>query len=177
MCCSSITMAPTPSAAARAAAKKHLQNIYKQELKNHKQECTYKAALNQATFKVFAAFIAQAKLAIEKIYQAYFAAIKKNSTIINTVKTNFNKSSLPPTIKSLDLLLPKILISKVAAIQKGIFILKNFIKLYNNLFKINSNQIELTADGKIITFSKGFKKDFSSIGIQLKGFINYNIII
>ena len=47
MCCFSITMAPTPFAAARAAAEKHLQDIYKQELKDYKQECTYKAALNQ----------------------------------------------------------------------------------------------------------------------------------
>ena len=46
MCRPSITMAPTPSAAARAAAKKHLQNIYKQELKDHKQEYIYKVALN-----------------------------------------------------------------------------------------------------------------------------------
>ena len=51
--CSSITMAPTPSAAARAAAEKHLQDIYKQELKDRKQEYTYKVALNQATLKVF----------------------------------------------------------------------------------------------------------------------------
>ena len=44
--CSSITMAPTPSAAAGAAAEKHLQDIYEQELKDCKQECTYKAVLN-----------------------------------------------------------------------------------------------------------------------------------
>ena len=44
--CFSITIAPTPSAAARAAAKKYLQDIYKQELKDRKQEYTYKAALN-----------------------------------------------------------------------------------------------------------------------------------
>ena len=56
-CHSSIIMAPTPSTAARAAAKKHLQDIYKQELKDYKQECIYKAALNQATFKVFTASI------------------------------------------------------------------------------------------------------------------------
>ena len=65
---SSITIAPTPFAAARAAAKKHLQDIYKQELKNYKQKYTYKVVLNQATFKVFTAFIAQAKLAIKEIY-------------------------------------------------------------------------------------------------------------
>jgi hypothetical protein len=46
MCYSFITMAPTPSAAARAVAKKHLQDIYKQELKDYKQEHTYKVALN-----------------------------------------------------------------------------------------------------------------------------------
>ena len=46
MCRSSITIAPTPSAAARAAAEKRLQDIYEQELKNYKQEHTYKAALN-----------------------------------------------------------------------------------------------------------------------------------
>ena len=57
-----------PSAAARAAAKKHLQDIYKQELKNYKQEYTYKVALNQATFKVFTASIAQAKLTIKEIH-------------------------------------------------------------------------------------------------------------
>ena len=45
-CRSSITMAPTPSAAAGAAAKKRLQDIHKQELKDRKQERTYKAALN-----------------------------------------------------------------------------------------------------------------------------------
>ena len=73
-------------------------------------------ALNQATLKVFAASTAQAKLATEEIYQAYLAAIKKNPTIINTVETDFNKSSLPPTVKSLDLLFPGILISKVTTI-------------------------------------------------------------
>ena len=100
---------------------------------------------------------------MDKIYQAQLTAIKKNPTIINTVEINFNKFSLPPTIKSLDLLLPKILVFKVTAIQKSIFILKNFIKLYNNPPKINPNQIELIADGKVIAFNKGF--------------INYNIII
>ena len=64
----SITIAPTPSAAARATAEKCLQDIYKQELKDRKQKCTYKAALNQATLKALTAFIAQAKLAIEKIH-------------------------------------------------------------------------------------------------------------
>ena len=67
-CHSFTTMAPTPSAAARAAAEKHLQDIYKQELKDYKQKYTYKAALNQATFKVFTASIAQAKLATEEIH-------------------------------------------------------------------------------------------------------------
>jgi siroheme synthase (precorrin-2 oxidase/ferrochelatase) len=66
--CSSITIAPTPSAAARAAAEKHLQDIYKQELKDYKQEYIYKAALNQATLKALAASIAQAKLAMEEIH-------------------------------------------------------------------------------------------------------------
>jgi hypothetical protein len=61
-------MAPTPSATARAVAKKHLQNIHEQELKDYKQECTYKVALNQAILKALTAFIAQAKLAMEKIY-------------------------------------------------------------------------------------------------------------
>ena len=42
----SITMAPTPSAAAGAAAEKYLQDIYKQELKDYKQKRTYKVALN-----------------------------------------------------------------------------------------------------------------------------------
>ena len=116
MCRSSITIAPTPSAAARAAAEKHLQDIYKQELKDYKQERTYKVALNQATFKVFTAFTAQAKLAIEEIYQAYFAAIKKNPTIINTVEIDFNESFFSPTVKSLNLFLPEILIFKVAVI-------------------------------------------------------------
>jgi hypothetical protein len=32
-------------------------------------------------------------------------------------------------------------------------------------------------DRRVITSSKGFRKDFSSIGIWLKGFINYSIII
>ena len=67
-CRSSITMAPTPSAAAGAAAEKRLQDIYKQELKDRKQECTYKVALNQATLKALAAFTAQAKLATEEIH-------------------------------------------------------------------------------------------------------------
>jgi hypothetical protein len=93
------------------------------------------------------------------------------------VKTDFSKSSLLPIIKSLDLLLFKILISKVAIIWKGIFVLKNFIKLYNNLSRINSNQIELIVDKRVITSSKGFRKDFSSINIWLEGFINYSIII
>ena len=111
-----ITMAPTPSAAARAAAEKRLQDIYEQEPKDYKQECTYKVALNQATFKVFTASIAQAKLAIKEIYQAYFTAIKKNPIIINAVEINFNKFSLSLTVKSLDLLFSEILIFKVAAI-------------------------------------------------------------
>ena len=42
----SITIAPMPSAAAGAVAEKRLQDIYKQELKDCKQEYTYKAALN-----------------------------------------------------------------------------------------------------------------------------------
>ena len=46
ICYSFTTIAPTPSAAARAAAEKHLQDIYKQELKDCKQGCTYKVALN-----------------------------------------------------------------------------------------------------------------------------------
>ena len=109
-------MAPTPSAAAGAAAEKYLQDIYEQELKDCKQEYIYKVALNQVTFKVFTASTAQAKLAMEKIYQTHLAAIEKNPTIINAVETNFNKSSFPPTIKNLDLLLPEILIFKVTAI-------------------------------------------------------------
>ena len=44
--CSSITMAPTPSAVAGAVAEKYLQDIYKQELKDYKQEHIYKVALN-----------------------------------------------------------------------------------------------------------------------------------
>ena len=51
-------MAPTPSAAAVTAAEKRLQNIYKQELKDCKQERTYKAALNQATLEALAASMA-----------------------------------------------------------------------------------------------------------------------
>ena len=109
-------MAPIPSAVARAAAEKHLQDIYKQELKDYKQEYTYKVVLNQATLKAFATFTAQAKLVMEEIHQAYFTAIKKNPTIINMVETDFNKSFFSPTVKSLDLLLFKILISKVAVI-------------------------------------------------------------
>ena len=54
-CRFSITMAPTPSAAAGAAAEKRLQDIHEQELKDRKQERTHKAALNQATLKAFAA--------------------------------------------------------------------------------------------------------------------------
>ena len=46
MCRPSITMAPTPSAAAGAAAEKHLQDIHEQELKDYKQEYIYKVALN-----------------------------------------------------------------------------------------------------------------------------------
>ena len=57
-CHSSTTMAPTPSAIAGAAAKKCLQDIHEQELKDCKQKHTYKAALNQATLKVLAASIA-----------------------------------------------------------------------------------------------------------------------
>ena len=174
---SSITIAPTPSATARATAEKHLQDIHKQELKDCKQEYIYKAALNQATLKVLTVFTAQTKLVMEKIHQACLAAIKKNPTIINMVETDSNKSSLFFTAKSLDLLLSKIPISKIAVIQKGIFILKNLVKLYNNLFRINSNQIKLIADKRVITSSKSFKKDFFFIGIQLEGFINYNIII
>ena len=105
-----------PSAAARAAAEKHLQDIHKQELKDCKQEYIYKVVLNQATLKVFTAFTAQAKLAMEEIHQAHLTAIKKNPTIINIVETDFSKSFLLPTAKSLDLLLPGILISEVTVI-------------------------------------------------------------
>ena len=64
----SITIAPTPSATAGAVAKKYLQDIYKQELKDYKQEYIYKAALNQTTLKVLTASTAQAKLVMEEIY-------------------------------------------------------------------------------------------------------------
>jgi hypothetical protein len=37
--------------------------------------------------------------------------------------------------------------------------------------------MELIIDGRVIASSKGFKKDFSSVGIWLKGFINYGIIV
>ena len=37
--------------------------------------------------------------------------------------------------------------------------------------------MKLTANKKVIAFNKGFKKDFSSIGIWFKGFTNYSIII
>ena len=46
ICHSSITMAPTPSTAAGAAAEKRLQDIHEQELKDRKQKHTYKAVLN-----------------------------------------------------------------------------------------------------------------------------------
>ena len=113
---SSTIIAPTPSAAAGAVAEKHLQDIYKQELKDYKQEYTYKAALNQAIFKVFAASIAQTKLVTEEIHQAQFTAIKKNPIIINIVETDFSKFSLLFIIKSLNLFFPKILVFKVAII-------------------------------------------------------------
>ena len=70
MCYFSTTIAPTPSAVVRAVAEKYLQDIYKQELKDYKQEYTYKMALNQAILKIFTAFTAQAKLVMEEIYQA-----------------------------------------------------------------------------------------------------------
>ena len=143
-------MAPTPSAAAGAAAEKHLQDIHEQELKDRKQERTHKAALNQATLEALAASTAQAKLATEEIHQARLAAIEKNPTIINAVETDSGESSLPPTAKSLDLLLPGIPVSEVAAIWKSIFVLENFAKLRNDLSRINSNWMELTADGRVI---------------------------
>jgi hypothetical protein len=37
--------------------------------------------------------------------------------------------------------------------------------------------MELMADRRVIASSKGSKKDFSSIGIWLEGFINYGIIV
>jgi len=42
---------------------------------------------------------------------------------------------------------------------------ENFVKLRNNPSRIDSNRIELTVDGRVITSSKGSRKDFSSIGI------------
>jgi len=116
-------------------------------------------------------------LATEEIHQARLAAIKKNPTIINAVETDSGKFSLPPTIKSLDLLLPGIPVSEVAVIWKGIFVPENLVKLYNNPSRIDSNWIELTVDGRVIASSKGSRKDFSSIGIWLKGFTNYGIIV
>ena len=73
---SSITMAPTPSAAV-AAAEKRLQDIHEQELKDRKQERAHKAALNQATLEALAASTAQAKLATEEIHQARLAAMRR----------------------------------------------------------------------------------------------------
>ena len=78
-------MAFIPSAVARAVAEKYLQNIYKQELKNYKQEYNYKVALNQAIFKVLTASIAQVKLAMEEIYQAQLAAIKNIRVRVYTI--------------------------------------------------------------------------------------------
>ena len=63
---SSITMAPTVSAA--AAAEKRLQDIHEQEMEDRKQERAHKAALNQATLEALAASTAQAKLATEEIH-------------------------------------------------------------------------------------------------------------
>jgi hypothetical protein len=75
------------------------------------------------------------------------------------------------------LLLPGIPVSEVAAIWKGTFVPENLAKLRNDPSRIDSNRMELTADGRVIASSKGSRKDFSSIGIWLKGFTNYNIII
>ena len=58
MCYSSTTIAPILFAVAGAAAKKYLQDIYKQELKDYKQEYTYKVVLNQTTLKVLIVSIA-----------------------------------------------------------------------------------------------------------------------
>jgi hypothetical protein len=53
---------------------------------------------------------------MEEIHQAQLITIKKNPTIINTVEVDFSEFSLPLTIKSLDLLLSRILVSKIAII-------------------------------------------------------------
>jgi hypothetical protein len=37
--------------------------------------------------------------------------------------------------------------------------------------------MKLMVDGRVIASSKGFRKDFFSIGIWLEGFTNYSIII
>ena len=55
-----------------------------------------------------AASTAQAKLNSKEMHLATIAAIKKNPTIINAVDIESGKSSLPPIVKSLDLLLPSI---------------------------------------------------------------------
>jgi hypothetical protein len=172
---SSITMAPTVSAA--AAAEKRLQDIHEQEMEDRKQERAHKAALNQATLEALAASTAQAKLATEEIHQARLAAIEKNPTIINATEVDSGESSLPPTAKSLDLLLPGIPASEVAAIWKGTFIPENLAKLRNDPSRIDSNRMELTVDGRVIASTKGSRKDFTSAAIWLEGFTNYGIIV
>ena len=72
--------------------------------------------LNKVSLKVIVVSTAQAKLNSKEIYLVKIAAIKKNLTIINAVDIESGKSSLPPTVKSLNLLLPGIPISEVILI-------------------------------------------------------------
>ena len=142
-------------------------------MEDRKQERAHKAALNQATLEALAASTAHAKLATEEIHQARLAAIEKNPTMYAT-EVDSGESSLPPTAKSLDLLLPGIPASEVAAIWKGTFIQENLAKLQNDPSRIDSNRMELTVDGRVIASTKGSRKDFTS---AVEGFTNYGIIV
>ena len=53
---------------------------------------------------------------MEELYQARLTVIEKNPNIINAVEVDSTESSLPLTAKGLDLLLPGMSVSEIAAI-------------------------------------------------------------
>jgi hypothetical protein len=107
--------------------KKRLDDIHEQDIEDCKAACEHLKAKNEADLvaikaannaKLEALKIANksAKLAAEAIHQAQLVAINKNPTIINAAEVDSGESSLPPTLKGIDLILPGIPILEVAAI-------------------------------------------------------------
>ena len=132
-------------------------------MEDRRQDRAHKAKMNEAALEALNAQTAQAKLSTEEIHQARITTIEKNPTIINAAEADSGESSLPPTAKSIDLLLPGIPMSEIALIWKGTFVPENLAKFRNDASRIDSNKLEITAEGRIIAVSSGPRKDFASV--------------